>query len=110
MSDERLNIDNNRCERALRTVAVGRKNWLFIGSDEHAQSTAAIMTTIASVRVNKVDPHSYLRDMLRVLPHWPKERLLELAPTRWATTRGKLNQAQLEAEMGPLALPEMSER
>jgi hypothetical protein len=110
LSDERLNIDNNRCERALRTVAVGRKNWLFIGSDEHAESTAAIMTAIASSRVNGLDPNSYLRDMLRVLPHWPKERLLELAPTRWLVTRSTLNQAQLEAEMGPLDVPEMSER
>ena len=75
-----------------------------------AESTAAIMTAIASSRVNGLDPNSYLRDMLRVLPHWPKERLLELAPTRWLVTRSRLNQAQFEAEMGPLDVPEMSER
>jgi hypothetical protein len=73
--DGRLPLDNNRSERALRTIVVGRKNWLFYGSDTHAVSAAAIFTIIASCRLHRLDPLAYLTDLLRVLPFWPADRL-----------------------------------
>ena len=61
---------------------------------------------IASARLHKLDPELYLRDVFRVLPHWPRERYLELAPRYWLTTRARLNPKQLDQELGPLMVPE----
>lgn len=100
-----LKMDNNASERALRRVAIGRKNWLFVGSDDHAQTTANLLSMIASAKLHDLDPEEYLRDIFRVLPHWPKERYLELAPKTWLATRARLDPAELEAELGPLTVP-----
>ncbi len=105
LEDGRLVIDNNRSERELRRVAVGRKAWLFAGSDEHAQAAGHLLTLIATARLHRLDPEAYLRDLFRVLAHWPRDRYLELAPQRWATTRARLDPAQLAAELGPLTVP-----
>lgn len=105
LDDGRLNIDNNASERELRQIAVGRKAWLFVGSDDHAVSTAALLSVIASARLHALDPEEYLRDIIRVLPHWPKDRYLELAPKYWAATRARLDSKQLAAELGPLDIP-----
>ena len=105
IEDGRLSIDNNHSERALRKVAIGRKNWLFVGSDDHAQTTANIFTAIASAKLHLIDPEDYLRDIFRVLPHWPKDRYLELAPKYWGATRAKLIKSELDAEVGPLTIP-----
>ena len=105
LDDGRLVLDNNRSERALRTIAVGRKAWLFCGSDDHAQAAGHILSLIASARLHGLDPEAYLRDLLRVLAYWPKDRYLELAPKYWTRTRDRLNPAQLQAELGPLTVP-----
>ncbi len=105
LADGHLKMDNNASERALRKVAVGRKNWLFVGSDDHAQSTANLLSIIATAKLHDLEPEEYLRDLFRVLPHWPRERYLELAPKYWRATRAKLDAAELEAELGPLAVP-----
>jgi len=105
LEDGRLKLDNNRSERALRAVAVGRKNWLFIGSDDHATAAGHLLSAIASARLHGLDPELYLREVLRVLPHWPRNRHLELSPRLWAATRGRLDEAQLTAELGPLTVP-----
>jgi transposase len=105
LEDGRLKMDNNASERALRRVAIGRKNWLFVGSDDHAVSTANLMSMIASAKLHDLDPEQYLRDVCRVLPHWPAGRYLELAPKYWLATRDKLDAAQLDAEIGPLTIP-----
>jgi transposase len=106
LEDGRLPLDNNRSERALRTVAVGRKNWLFAGSDAHAEAAVNIMSVIASAKLHGLDPERYLRELIRVLPHWPKDHVIELAPKYWTATRATLIAAELDAELGPLALPE----
>jgi hypothetical protein len=108
LDDGRLILDNNRSERALRAIAVGRKAWLFAGSDDHAQAAGHLLTLVASARLHRLDPEAYLRDLFRVLPHWPRERFLELAPKYWATTRTRLDAAQLAKEFGPLSIPEPS--
>jgi hypothetical protein len=105
LDDGRLKMDNNASERALRRVAIGRKNWLFVGSDDHAQTTANLLSIVATAKLHDLDPEEYLRDLFRVLPHWPRERFLELAPKHWPATREKLDPVELEAELGPLAIP-----
>jgi hypothetical protein len=103
--DGRLKLTNNESERELRRVAVGRKAWLFIGSDDHAQAAGNLLTLVASARLHRLDPEAYLRDLFRVLPHWPRDRYLELAPRYWLATRARLDAAQLERELGPLDIP-----
>jgi hypothetical protein len=105
LDDGRLNLDNNASERELRQIAVGRKAWLFVGSDDHAASAGNLMSLIASARLHKLDPEDYLRDIFRVLPHWPKGRYLELAPKYWAATRLRLDPRELLAEVGTLTIP-----
>ena len=55
--------------------------------------------------MHKLDPEAYLRDVFRVIPHWPRDRFLELAPRYWPLTRARLDRAELDAELGPLAVP-----
>jgi transposase len=105
LDDGRLELDNNSSERALRTIATGRKAWLFVGSDDSAQSAAAFFSLIASCKLHGLEPEGYLRDVLRVLPHWPKDRYLELAPLNFAATRARLDAKELAAELGPLTVP-----
>ena len=105
LTDGRVPIDNNISERALRRQAVGRKNWLFVGSDDSAQSAAAFFSLIASCKLHGLEPEAYLRDVLRVLPHWPSDRYLELAPLNFAATRARLDATQLAAELGLLTVP-----
>ncbi|HEX7841260.1 MAG TPA: IS66 family transposase [Kofleriaceae bacterium] len=106
LEDGRLEMTNNHSERQLRKVACGRKAWLFVGSDDHGQAAGNLLTLIASARLHKLDPELYLRDVFRVLPHWPRDRYLELAPRYWSATRARLDPNELEQELGPLKVPE----
>lgn len=105
LADGRLVLENNRSERALRTIAVGRKAWLFVGSDDHAHSAGHLFSLIASARLHGLDPEAYLRDLFRVLAHWPRDRYLELAAKYWAGTRARLDPAELASELGDLTVP-----
>jgi transposase len=86
LNDGRLPLDNNISERELRRQAVGRKNWLFVGSDEGGRINAVFTSLLASCRMLGIEPWAYLRDVLCLLPEWPKHRLLELAPAHWKET------------------------
>ena len=108
LDDGRLVLDNNRSERELRRIAVGRKAWLFVGSDDHAESAGHLFSLIASCKLHGLDPETYLRDLFRVLAHWPKDRYLELAPKYWAATRARLDPALLAHEIGPLVVPPLA--
>ncbi len=105
LDDGRLAIDNNASERELRRIAVGRKAWLFVGSDDHAQAAGNFFSLIASCKLHGLDPEGYLRDVMRLLPQWPKDRYLELAPLFFAATRARLNAAEMEPEIGWLTVP-----
>ena len=105
LEDGRLVLDNNRSERALRSIAVGRKAWLFVGSDDHAAAAGHLLSLIASARLHRLDPESYLRDLFRVLAQWPRDRYLELAPKYWARTRARLDPGELLREVGSLTIP-----
>ena len=106
--DGRLKLTNNGSERELRRIAVGRKAWLFVGSDDHAQAAGNLLTLIASARLHQLDPEAYLRDLFRVLPQWPRDRYLELAPKYWLATRARLDAAELDVEVGWLTIPPTS--
>ena len=86
LDDARLPLDNNVSERALRRQVVGRKNWLFVGSDEAAEVNTAFVSLLASCQLHGLDPWTYLRDLFCVLPDWPQRRVLELAPVHWQET------------------------
>ena len=105
LDDGRLPLDNTRSERSLRKIVVGRKNWLFYGSDTHAESAAALFSVVASCRLHALDPEQYLDEILRVLPYWPKERMLELAPKSWQATRAKLRSDELDAPLCSFTIP-----
>jgi transposase len=89
LDDGRLPIHNNLSELALRREAVGRKNWLFVGSDDAGAVNALFTSLLASCRLCDVEPWSYLRDVFCLLPQWPEHRLLELAPVAWEKTRSR---------------------
>ena len=80
-------MSNNAAEREIRAVAVGRKNWTFAGSDEGGHSAAAIYTLIATAKLNDVDPHAGLADVLARLPDHPARRIADLLPWNWQRKR-----------------------
>lgn len=101
----KLVLTNNGAERAVKAIALGRKAWLFCGSDDHAKSTAALYSIVASARLHGLDPEEYLRCLIRLVPLWPKDRMLELAPLFWARTRARLDPTALAMDLGPIAIP-----
>ncbi len=85
LDDGRLEIDNNIAERALRGVAIGRRNWLFAGSRVGGERAAAIYTVIQTCKANDVDPQAYIADVIaKIASDWPASRWDELLPWNWA--------------------------
>jgi transposase len=105
LDDGRLRLENNAAERALRSIAVGRSAWLFFGSNDHAEAAANLFSLIASCKLHGLDAESYLADIIRVVPYWPRDRYLELAPKYWAATRARLDVAELERPIGHVTVP-----
>ena len=84
IEDGDLSIDNNRAERAMRPLAIGRKNWLFVGSPRAGHRAAILASLIASCKENGVEPWAYLRDIFSQMAQQPGELELEqLLPDRW---------------------------
>ncbi len=82
--DQSLPIDNNPAERAIRRVAIGRKNWLFLGSETGGQTAATLMTLLGSCWANQLNAFAYLETIIRRLPTCSADQLDELLPHRWA--------------------------
>jgi hypothetical protein len=89
VDDPMLEIDNNLSERTLRMVVIGRKNYMFAGSEAGAWRAAVIYSLVASCKLNDIDPFKYFRDVLARVSTHPADRIDELLPSEWK----KLNAA-----------------
>ena len=86
LDDGAVPIDNNHLERQIKPWAMGRKAWMFVGSELAGQRAAVLMSLLQSARMCGHDPHAYLRDVLQRLPTQLNSRIEELLPHRWAST------------------------
>jgi transposase len=93
LDDGRVCLSNNAAERALRGIALGRKSWLFCGSDRGGQRAAAMYSLIVTAKMNDIDPQAWLADVLARINDTPQSKLDELLPWNWR----KLAVSQAEA-------------
>jgi transposase len=84
-----VEIDNNLVENAIRPTAIGKKNWLFFGSEEAGVRNAAVYTLIGNCRMQGVEPYTYLKDILERLPTTTNQQVAELTPLNWKQAREK---------------------
>jgi hypothetical protein len=83
LDDGRICLSNNAAERALRGIALGRKSWLFCGSDRGGQRAATLYSLIVSAKMNDVDPQARLADVLARIAAQPAQQIDELLPWDW---------------------------
>ena len=83
LDDGRICLSNNAAERALRGIALGRKSWLFAGSDRGGQRAAAMYSLIVTAKLNDVDPQAWLGDVLGRIADHPAQRIDDLLPWNW---------------------------
>jgi len=93
VDDPILEIDNNLAERTLRMVAVGRKNWMFAGSEAGAERAAIIYSLVASCKLNGIDPFAYFRDVLEKVTTYPVSKINDLLPSNWKKPEESANKA-----------------
>src|SRR5271165_1086146 len=93
LDDGRICLSNNAAERALRGIALGRKSWLFAGSDRGGQRAAALYSIIVTAKMNDVDPQAWLADVLARIAEHPVHRLDELLPWNWRSLQARTDQA-----------------
>ena len=86
LDDGRICLNNNAAERALRGIALGRRSWLFAGSDRGGERAAAMYTLIATAKLNDIAPQAWLANVLARIADHPASRLDELLPWRWKAT------------------------
>jgi hypothetical protein len=90
VEDGRICLSNNAAERALRGIALGRKSWLFAGSDRGGQRAAAMYSLIVTAKMNDVDPQAWLADILARIAAHPASRIDELLPWNWSAHAGSV--------------------
>jgi hypothetical protein len=83
LDDGAVALDNNHLERQIKPWAMGRRAWMFVGSELAGQRAAIVMSLVQSARMNGHDPWAYLRDVLQRLPTQPNSRIEDLLPHRW---------------------------
>lgn len=83
LDEPKVRLDNNLSERHLRLVALGRKNFLFVGHDTGGKNLAILQTLVASCVANEINPQEYLTDVIMRVQHHPQSRIDELLPDRW---------------------------
>jgi transposase len=93
LDDGRICLSNNAAERALRGIALGRKSWLFAGSDRGGQRAAAMYSLIVTAKLNDVDPQAWLADVLARIAEHPANRIDELLPWNWRPRSAPHSQA-----------------
>ena len=79
-----LELDNNAAERAMRAIALGRKNYLFVGSEAGGKAAAIAYTLIETAKLNGVDPNAWIADALARIPDYKITKVDELLPWRWS--------------------------
>lgn len=85
-----LSIDNNLAERVLLMVVIGRKNWLFAGSDSGGERAAVIYSLVASCKLCGIDPFAYLCDVIDRVSIHPAKEISQLVPANWKALQGSL--------------------
>jgi transposase len=93
LDDGRICLSNNAAERGVRGIALGRKSWLFCGSDRGGYRAAVMYSLIVSAKMNDVDPQAWLTDVLARIAEHPVQRLDELLPWNWRSLKQKVDQA-----------------
>jgi transposase len=93
LDDGRAEIDNNAAERSIRGIALGRKNWLFAGSDSGGETAAAIFSLIETAKLNGIDPESYLRSVISEIAGHKANRVHELLPWNWQRAKDRSSMA-----------------
>ena len=87
LDDGRICLANNAAERSLRGVALGRKSWLFAGSERGGDRAAFMYTLIVAAKMNDIDPQAWLADVLKRLPEMPVARVHDLLPWNWKAAK-----------------------
>ena len=93
LDDGRICLSNNAAERALRGIALGRKSWLFAGSDRGGQRPTAMYSLIVTATMNEVDPQAWLGDVLARIAEHPAHRIDQLLPWNWQPRSAPQSQA-----------------
>jgi hypothetical protein len=93
LDDGRICLSNNAAERGVRGIALGRKSWLFCGSDRGGQRAAVMYSLIVTAKMNNVDPQAWLADVLARIAEHPVHRLDELLPWNWRPVQARADQA-----------------
>lgn len=93
LNDGRVCLSNNAAERALRGIALGRRSWLFCGSDRGGQRAVVMYSLIVTAKMNDVDPQAWLADVLARIADHPAKRLDDLMPWNWAAKARTVDQA-----------------
>jgi transposase len=93
LNDGRICLLNNAAERALRGIALGRKSWLFAGSDRGGERAAALYSLIVTAKLNDVDPQAWLADVLARIAEHPARDIDELLPWNWRSRSAPQSQA-----------------
>ena len=95
LEDGRLRIDNNVCEGQLRNLVLGLNNWQYFQSETGLRWYTVFRSLIASCKLHQICPQRYLECVLRLAPHWPKRKLLDLSPRYWKATAARLTPEQI---------------
>jgi len=92
LGDGRLRLDNSISEQQLRNAVLGRHNWMFFANETGLKWYTKFRSLIASCALHDINAHQYLEQVLRLAPHWPVSRVLELSPKYWKTTLDNLDE------------------
>ena len=97
LNDPNARLDNNVAERAIRPLTIGRKNWLFVGSEDGGRATATILSLVQTCRNLDINPQTYLEDVLRRIMSHPARKIHELLPDNWQDARSLQHDDRLPA-------------
>jgi len=94
LDDGTAEIDNNTAERAIRSIAIGRKNWLFTGSKAGGERASAIYSVIETAKLNGIEPQTYIADVMeKIASGWPASRWDEIMPWNWTAGSAPVSMA-----------------